>query len=96
MIRNDTDKEFQLKVKVEEQNLTGEWHAEHPQRYRYEIIEKEHLFRGEYWGGFSRHNKLYRKRYTVEGEFMGEEYITENHALMMYEPFLTENPHPDK
>lgn len=35
-----------------------------------------------------RHNELYRKRYTIAGEFIDEEYITENHALMMYSPFL--------
>ena len=88
MIRNDTNTVFQLKVKVDEKNLTGEWHGSHPPRYRYEMKEKEHLFKGEYWGGFSRHNKLYRERYTTEGEYVDEEYITENHALMMYTPFL--------
>ncbi len=88
MFCNDTNTEFQLKVKVDEKNLTGEWYGSHPPCYRYEVKEKEHLFKGEYWGGFSRHNKLYRERYTTEGEYVDEEYITENHALMMYTPFL--------
>jgi len=88
MIRNDTNEDFQLNVKIDEKDLVGEWHTNHPPHYRYEIVEKEHLFKSEYWGGFSRHNKLYRKRFTMEGEFADEEYITENHALMMYSPFL--------
>jgi vancomycin resistance protein VanW len=88
MILNNTDTVYQLILKVGKEKLTGEWHANLPQRYRYEIIEKDHLMKGEYWGGFSRHNKLHRMRYTMEGDFVDEEYITENHALMMYEPFL--------
>ncbi|HML37255.1 MAG TPA: VanW family protein [Bacillota bacterium] len=88
MIRNDTDTEFQLSLKVETEDLAGGWYAGNPPRYRYEVIEKDHLFKAEYWGGFSRHNKLYRKRYTLDGKLADEEYITENHAIMMYSPFL--------
>ena len=88
MIRNDTDMEFQLRVLAGDEFLEGEWIADHPPCYRYEIIEKNHLFQGEYWGGFSRHNELYRQRFTLTGDFLDEKYITENHALMMYSPFL--------
>ena len=88
MIRNDTDTVFQLNIKVGEYSLDGKWLSNTPPEYRYEIIEKNHLIRGEYWGGFSRHNEIYRKKNTVGGEFLDEEYIAENHAIMMYSPFL--------
>lgn len=88
MIRNDTNEYFQLKVKVGQSYLEGSWLSNNKPVYRYEVIEKNHRFKSEYWGGFSRHNELYRRRYTTEGVLMDEEYITENHALMMYAPFL--------
>lgn len=88
MIRNDTNEYFQLKVKVGQSYLEGSWLSNNKPVYRYEVIEKKHRFKSEYWGGFSRHNELYRRRYTTEGVLMDEEYITENHALMMYAPFL--------
>jgi vancomycin resistance protein VanW len=90
MIRNDTDLDFQLDLKVGETHLEGKWLTSGPVSFRYEIIEKNHLFKTEYWGGFSRHNEIYRKRFLREGEYIDEEYVTENHALMMYSPFLSD------
>jgi len=90
MIRNDTDFDFHLFLKVGETHLKGSWMTNRPVPYQYEIVERKHLFKSEYWGGFSRHNELYRIRYSLEGKYIDEEYITENHALMMYSPFLTD------
>lgn len=88
MIRNDTDECFQLKVKVGKFYLEGSWLSNSKPIYKYEILEKNHQFKSEFWGGFSRHNELYRRRYSIDGILMDEEYITQNHALMMYSPFL--------
>ncbi|WP_176573611.1 VanW family protein [Neobacillus novalis] len=54
----------------------------------YEVYEKEHLMTQEYWGGYARHNKSHRKVYNLNQELFADEYITENNAIMMYEPFL--------
>lgn len=88
MIKNDTNEDYQLKVKVGQYYLEGGWFSSSKPINKYEIIEKNHNFKSEFWGGFSRHNELYRRRYTMEDVLMDEEYITENHALMMYSPFL--------
>ena len=91
MIRNDTDQAYQLRVWVGEEYLMGEWRAETPPALRYEVIEKEHEMRGEYWGGFSRHNQLWRRVYDAQtGGFLREEFVVENHALMMYSPLLAD------
>ena len=38
---------------------------------------------------FSRHNALYRRRRELaSGRDLGEEFLTENHAIMMYQPLL--------
>ena len=88
MIRNDTDRDFQLCLWVERENLCGEWRSAQPPDEQYEIVEKNHCIRGEYWGGFTRHNELWRTVSDSDGNFLREEFITENHVFMMYEPFL--------
>ncbi len=42
----------------------------------------------ELFGKYSRHNVIFRKVYNIHNKMMADEYVTENHALMMYEPFL--------
>jgi vancomycin resistance protein VanW len=88
MIYNPTDTIYQLLVGVGSEYLEGEWRASDPPRSLYRIVEKNHEFRSEWWGGFSRHNELYRQVYTPEGRFVEETMVAENHALMMYSPFL--------
>lgn len=88
MIRNDTSEDYQLRVKVGQTHLMGSWFSNCKSVYKYEIVEKNHYFKSEFWGGFSRHNELYRRRYTMEDRLKDEEFITENHALMMYSPFI--------
>lgn len=88
MIRNDTDEDFQLCVRVGAECLEGEWSSLRPPERRYEIVEKNHEMRGEYWGGYSRRNELFRRVYDMDGALISEDFLLENHALMMYSPFL--------
>jgi vancomycin resistance protein VanW len=93
MIRNDTHDNFQLRVQVGPEYLEGSWLCAAEPAYRYEVVERNHYMSSEAWGGFSRHNELYRKRYDINGTFLDETSITENHAVMMYAPFLGEQNH---
>ena len=88
-IRNDTDRPYQLRVWLTDDELHGEWRSDSPASRVYEVYEAGHIMRQEPWGGYSRHNVLYRHVRTPEGEDLGDEYVTENHALMMYNPMLT-------
>ena len=90
MVRNDTPDTWRLVLQVTDTHLEGEWRADGPQTCRYEGYEKEHEIRGEYWGGFTRHNTLFRRVLGMDGAELGEEFITENHAIMMYNPMLEE------
>jgi vancomycin resistance protein VanW len=92
-IRNDTKHPYQLLVSVGESDLEGEWRSEVKSRYRYEMYEKEHLIKSEYWGGYTRHNLIYRRIWNDAGSCIADEEIAENHALMMYEPLLQEVCH---
>lgn len=90
MIRNDTDRPFQLCVRVGSEYLEGEWRAVGEPVFSYEVVEKDHEVRSEYWGGYSRHNKLFRRVYDKAGVFLREEFIVQNDAIMMYPPFLSD------
>jgi vancomycin resistance protein VanW len=87
MIRNDTARTYRLVLAVAEDELCGAWTSDEFPVLTYEVYEKEHFFRPEFWGGYTRHNLLFR-RVFVKGEYAGDEYVAENHAFMMYEPLL--------
>ena len=89
VLRNDTDRPFQLHVWLTDDELHGEWRSTEPPRQLYEVYEAEHLIKQEFWGGFSRNNLLYRHVSTLDGKDLGDEYVTENHAIIMYNPVLT-------
>ena len=90
MLRNDTQDTFQLCVRVGETHLEGEWRVSSPPQSRYEVAERGHEMRGEAWGGFTRHNELYRQQFAPDGTLLSEELVVKNAAIMMYSPFLQE------
>ncbi|WP_425456536.1 VanW family protein [Cohnella pontilimi] len=89
-IRNDTERTYQLLVGLTDEELVGEWRTDAPQLESYEVFERDHRMSQEHWGGYTRHNRIFRNVYNVRGEWIREEYVTENHSLMMYSPLLQE------
>lgn len=90
MIKNETEEPYQLYIKIGQEYLYGEWRSISKPIYTYEVYEKEHKIQPEFWGVYTRHNILYRNKYDLEGNLIDDEYITENHAIMMYAPLLEE------
>lgn len=90
MVQNNTQQIFELRLQLTEDELIGAWYSDSPPSKRYEVYEKEHEFRPEYWGGYTRHNLLHRRVYDMQGALLDDEFVVENHAIMMYSPFLTE------
>jgi len=69
--------------------LCGDIYSNTPIHSKYEIIETDHLIKPEFGLGYSRHNRIIRKTYNKENnQFIGEEIVTENHALLKYNPLL--------
>lgn len=91
MIRNDTDQSYQLCVRVGETHLEGEWRAEAPQKFQYEILERNARMDQASWGGYIRHNELFRRVFDLDGTLLREEFLFANDAIMMYSPLLPEN-----
>ena len=88
MIRNDTDQDFQLCLRVGETHLYGEWRAMRSPEQRYEIVERDARIDQASWGGYIRHNALYRDVYDLQGKFLEEQFLFTNDAIMMYSPLL--------
>lgn len=87
-IKNDTNNTYQLVVYLNDTHLVGEWRSESQPMQTYEVYEREHLITREYWGGYVRHNTIHRKVFNKEKIQINDEFVTENHAIMMYEPLL--------
>jgi len=87
-IRNETSITYQLHLWLTETDLCGEWRSLRPPTYSFEVYEQEHLITHEPWGGYVRHNLIRRRLRNALGEQVGDEPVVENHAIMMYQPFL--------
>ncbi|QQR55670.1 VanW family protein [Candidatus Peregrinibacteria bacterium] len=88
-IGNPTKECFQLHLTLTETHLVGEWRSEKALNEEYEVFEKDHKIDHEWWGGYVRRNSIYRKVFDkASHEEKGEEFITSNEALMMYNPLL--------
>jgi len=87
--KNNTHQNFQLKLRVTDTFLGGDFLSQKEIPYKYQIVEKDHLIRQEWWGGYTRNNKIIRRILNKDsGELLKEEVVAENHAIMMYEPLL--------
>ncbi len=87
-ITNNTTSNYQLLLWLDNEHLHGEWRSDQAPLYTYQVYEKEHIITREWWGGYVRHNILKRRVYDRNGQELGDDFITENHAFMMYEPML--------
>jgi vancomycin resistance protein VanW len=87
-IKNNTPDPFQLLVWVEDTELYGEWRTINKPTLSYSVYESEHAIQPEWWGGYTRHNVLRRRVHNHLHNEDFDEYISDNHAIMMYEPLL--------
>jgi vancomycin resistance protein VanW len=87
-IKNETNNTYQLVVYLNDNHLVGEWRSDSPPIQTYEVYEREHAITLEYWGGYVRHNRIHRKVYNHDKIQIDDQFVTENHAIMMYEPLL--------
>ena len=88
MIRTDTDQDFQLCLQVGESHLQGEWRAVKQPQVMYKIVEKDARIDQASWGGYIRHNALYRQVFDLTGMLLDEQFLFTNDAIMMYNPLL--------
>ncbi|MDV4151558.1 VanW family protein [Clostridium sp. AL.422] len=90
-IKNTTNSKYQLILFLTDTHLVGEWRSSEPCQYYYDIYEKEHSMTPGFFGNYIRNNVIYRKVYNLDSELINDEYICENHAFMMYQPYLSQS-----
>ncbi len=89
IVYNATNFEFQLLLHLTKDNLVGEWRSTEESMNSYELYEKEHSITPALFGGYVRNNIIYRRTYNKNIGLIKDEYVTENHAYMIYNPYLS-------
>lgn len=84
-VRNDTDRTYQLLVRVEEEYLSGELRADKPQRYEYRVYAENERFTRENGTVFRNGTVIRSTADKRTGEVISSEIIRENHARVMYD-----------
>lgn len=87
-LKNDTDKNFQINLWLDNEYLNGEITCDTNLQTKYDIYETDHMFKQQWWGGYTRHNKIWKKITNLADKSTTEELVTENNAIMMYSPLL--------
>ncbi len=91
-IKNETQSTFQLRLEITKTHLVGRWLSSQPATTRYEVEERDHVIRHEEWGGYIRHNQIFKIAYDLEsGEKLTEQLVAVNNAIMMYSPLLEDS-----
>jgi vancomycin resistance protein VanW len=89
-LRNDTAAAFQIKLWIDDEYLNGELLSNSPPENKYEVFETDHQINIQAWGGYTRHNRIWKRTTSLIDGMTIEELVTENHAIMMYNPLLTD------
>ncbi len=87
-IENRTLVPYRLSVGLTATELVGAWSAAEPFDGTFEVYERVHLITHEGAGRYVRHNQVWRREYARDGRCVADTAVAENHALLMYAPFL--------
>ncbi len=88
-VKNETSNQFQIKLWLDETNLHGELISNQRPKSTFSIEERNHLINQQVWGGYTRHNQIFKLEKEENGN-ENESLLVENHAIMMYSPFIEE------
>ncbi len=87
-LQNETDHTFQINLWLDKEYLNGEITCDTDLQLTFEIYETDHMFNHQWWGGYTRHNKIWKKITNLVDGSTTEDLVTENNAIMMYSPLL--------
>lgn len=88
-LQNNTPDTYSIHVWVDKKYLNGEICCSREADYKIKVYETDHAIRQQWWGGYTRHNRIWKRRYSASGS-VKEVLVSENHAIMMYNPMLPE------
>lgn len=87
-LKNETQMPIQINLNLSDTHLQGAICSSYPIQFGYEVFERNHKFELQWWGGYTRHNEIWRKVTNIITADSKEELITQNHAIMMYNPLI--------
>lgn len=86
-VKNETSNSFQINLSLNDTHLIGNLTSLHVLDSSYSIEERDHKIELQFWGGYTRHNKIFQIRKT-SNQVINEKLLVENNAIMMYNPIL--------
>jgi vancomycin resistance protein VanW len=87
-IENNSPFTFQLHLWLDEEYLNGEFTSDIKIPFTYSVYESDHQFVHQWWGGYTRHNKIWKKIINLNSHEETNELVTSNSAIMMYSPLI--------
>lgn len=89
-ITNGTDAAFRIDLWQDEEYLNGAIFSDREPESKYEVFETDHLIKMQPWGKYTRHNRILQRVTNLVDGMTSESLVTENHAIMMYNPLLSD------
>ncbi|MBO7608172.1 MAG: VanW family protein [Paludibacteraceae bacterium] len=87
-LKNNTSTTFKINLHIDDEYLHGSITADCPPTEKYEIFETDHRFEFQPWGGYTRHNRIWKRITNLSTNETQEILVAENNAIMMYNPML--------
>lgn len=85
-VKNETNNSFKIKLWLDKTHLLGEVLSKEKLTDKYTIEERNHKIERQFWGGYTRHNQIYKIKES--DNLITEELLVENNAIMMYNPII--------
>lgn len=89
-LTNNTENTYQINLWLDNDYLNGELLCDQKPNCKFEVFETDHMIKQQWWGGYTRHNKIWKRKTDLNDNSVTEIMVTENHAIMMYNPLLSE------
>lgn len=87
-LQNNTDHTFQINLWLDNTHLNGSMTSDSPLEHRYNVVETDHQIEHQFWGGYTRHNRIWKELTHKQSGETTRELVAENNAIMMYNPLL--------
>jgi len=87
-VKNNSNESYRLDIKIVKDDLVGKIVSDVDQHLIYKVYESHAKMTQSHWGPYIRHNEIRRRILSKDQILLDDEYVCENHALMMYEPLL--------
>ena len=87
-ITNNTQDAYRIALWQDDGYLHGRIECSRQPCCTFEVYETDHAIVPQWWGGYTRHNRIWKRRTDMRDGSSDDILVAENHAIMMYNPLL--------